>query len=410
MSFFNSSKQSNRVVLAVPPEIMARISVMNDHMVDTNISLSDTDESLHAAPPSIPLGATMVPHGPFSAEDPSLVGGPTVSVQPVSQESVDSSPFLQTLAPEALLISEKVKPQVESPMFLTDKQQSTGFGFSQTPNFPQVPAFNQAESNAVSGNSGLIFRDTDTNQEPSSQKTWWMLGVFLIFLFGSLGGAYYYFYFYSGKSQSTSAGVNHQSAPIAGTETSNPDFDFSLTSPNYLSVNVETISTEEFRSQLEAISAKMKLAHIGTPVEFLITDQTNTPVAFSRFVALFGLKISQNIVSMTEENFSLYLVLDKDKSRVALRVSLKDGNAVPEVLKKSEADFPLVFQNIFLESKIIVQKKYSFKESVYNGLKIRYVNLSEPELLSLDYVVQGTNWYIGTSKESMRTLLDAQKK
>jgi hypothetical protein len=123
-----------------------------------------------------------------------------------------------------------------------------------------------------------------------------------------------------------------------------------------------------------------------------------------------GLKLPQNVVSTTEEKFSLFLFNDQGKSRVGLRISLKDGKIAPELLKKAEIDFPVVFQNLFLESKVVLQKKYLYKESSYNGIKIRYVNISEPEMLSVDYSVDGNSWFVGTSKNSLRALLDAQKK
>ena len=93
-----------------------------------------------------------------------------------------------------------------------------------------------------------------------------------------------------------------------------------------------------------------------------------------------------------------------------MRISLKDGKIAPELMKKAEIDFPVVFQNLFLESKVVLQKKYLYKESSYNGIKIRYVNISEPEMLSVDYSVDGNSWFVGTSKNSLRALLDAQKK
>jgi hypothetical protein len=193
-------------------------------------------------------------------------------------------------------------------------------------------------------------------------------------------------------------------------EDEKPAFEFSLVSPNYLSVNVETVSAGEFRAQLEGIGGKMKSAHIATPVEFFVTDQTNTPIAFSRFVVLVGLKLPANVVSMTEEKFSLFLFNDQDRTRIGLRISLKGNRATGEVLKKAETDFPSIFQNFFLESKVVPQKRYVYKESLYNDMRIRYVNISEADTLSLDYSVDGNNWFIGTSKNTLRAIWDAQKK
>ena len=43
-------------------------------------------------------------------------------------------------------------------------------------------------------------------------------------------------------------------------------------------------------------------------------------------------------------------------------------------------------------------------------MKIRYVNMSETDLLSFDYTLEGNDWFIGTSKNTLRAILDARKK
>lgn len=407
MSFLNAfSKQPNKTSVVVPPEIAARISVMSDHV--TEAGTPSSDDTLHETAPPIPLGATEMPHGPFSAEDPMLANAPTTRVQPVSQESAESSPFLQTLAPESLQVTQKVKPQVESPMFLTEKSQVPQFGFGQAQSFSQSSPVSNEIQKGKSEEKKIVFQD---NPSVSSQKSWWALSFFLLVLLSALGGAYYYFYIYSVKLNDSTdhSGLQSVSTPVAP-EDEKPAFEFSLVSPNYLSVNVETVSAGEFRAQLEGIGGKMKSAHIATPVEFFVTDQTNTPIAFSRFVVLIGLKLPANVVSMTEEKFSLFLFNDQDRTRIGLRISLKGNRATGEVLKKAETDFPSIFQNFFLGSKVIPQKKYVFKESLYNDMKIRYVNISEADILSLDYSVDGNSWLVGTSKNTLRAIWDAQKK
>ena len=407
MSFFNAfSKKPGKTSVVIPPEIAARISVMSDHMTEASTPVSEG--ALRESAPPIPLGATEVPHGPFSAEDPGLASAPTASVQPVSQESAESSPFLQTLAPEALLVEQKIKPQVESPLFLTEKKQTEQFGFGQAQSFSQGLATSGVLKNEKEQKS-VVFKDV---ARAPSHKSGWVLGIFLILLLSALGGAYYYFYVYSTKLGGPSDHADPQPMqPVSVIPNDEkPAFEFSLVSPNYLSVNVETISAEELRSQLESIGTKMQSANISTPIEFLVTDQTNTPIAFSRFVVLAGIKLPESVVSMTEEGFSLFLFNDQERVRVGLRVSLEENRTIGETMKKVEGGFPSIFQNLLLGSKAALQKKYVYKESVYDGMKIRYVNMSETDLLSFDYTLEGNDWFIGTSKNTLRAILDARKK
>jgi hypothetical protein len=385
---------------------MARVSVMSDHMAEVGRPPSDTDDGF-PAPPPIPSGATGVPHGPFSAESPELLSAPTTTVQPVPQTPVESSPFLQALPPESLLASQEVKPQIETPLFLNDKKPANQVGMAEPSSLPRAVTLNQASKNAPEEKK-IFLRDPAL---PSSQKPWGMLGIFLLFLCASLGGAYYYFYVYS-ETQSGLAEHRDADLPlVVEEEEKDPsDFAFSVTMPNYLSVNVETLSAEGLRTQLTAIGTQMQLAHIETPVEFLVTDQNNSPIAFARFVALIGLKLPQNVVSMTEEEFSLFVFSDQGHSRVGLSISLKNTKTALETLKKAEVDFPVLFQSLFLESKSFPPKKYVFKESLHNGTKIRYANISEPDFISIDYAVEGNRWFLGTSKQSLRAVLDEWKK
>ncbi|MBP7811366.1 MAG: hypothetical protein KA054_00790 [Candidatus Moranbacteria bacterium] len=405
MGFFDASKQPQSTSDVIPPEIVARISVMSDHMATVDMSAS---KNLALKEPlSIPVGAIEVPHGPFSAEDPGLMSAPTTSVQPVPQESVESSPFLQTLTPESLLVSQKVKPQVDPPMFLTEKNQVPQFGLAQTLGLSQTPMSNATQKSEKKG-GGILFQDTT---RPLKQKSWWALGFFLAILLAALGGVYYYFYVYSVQPDDSSDDrVAQAISAVVMPDDERPAFEFSLVSPNYLSVNVETVSIAELRSQLEGIGTKMKSAHISTPIEFFVTDQTNTPIAFSRFIVLIGLRLPENVVSMTDESFSLFLYDDQGRIRVGLRVSLKGDTAALETLKKAEVGFPVIFQDLFLESKMVPQKKYVFKESLHDGVKIRYVNIAETEALSIDYALDGNSWFLGTSKNVLRAVLDAQRK
>jgi hypothetical protein len=73
-------------------------------------------------------------------------------------------------------------------------------------------------------------------------------------------------------------------------------------------------------------------------------------------------------------------------------------------MKNSEKTLPNVFS--FLYTETLPQIIPSFNSSTYNANQIRYSNLDPASLLSFDYTVSDKYLSIGTSKESLRAIID----
>ncbi len=375
---------------------------------------SDSAEPREA--PKIATKASEIPHGPF-VEDPQdtpPVANPlsVMTGAPGTPVSLQTNPFpVESPTKEAPASAQLSQPVVPPPPLEQEKKEMSVTSMP-TPVFSPSPLLDTpVKSVSDQGNSSLppalIF-------ESNSRKGWWLALLFVVFA-GVLGGLYYYFYVYAARegaevtSGSTSTGVDTETT-TQSTDPIGSSAEFSLTSPNYLPLNVETVSVADIQLQLRNTAERIRLSRIQQPVEFFVTDQNNVPLAFSRFVVLANVKLPTSLVSATEESFSLFLFNDQGKNRVGWRVGLKDKNAGQEVLRKNQESLPGLFQNLFLESVAAPLKKEAFQKSIYQGSVIYYSNVLGKEQLSFDYTVLENDWYVGTSKATLRAILDRQIK
>ncbi len=276
---------------------------------------------------------------------------------------------------------------------------------------------------AFPGNGGmrpkkeLPFSGKPVFQEKPAEKSGKGLliaGLVLLFVALLAGGAFAYFFFSSKSTEEP----NMQAQEMTPTETALPQSEqsseapnvstpFSLSSPNYLSVDVETITPEAFRGLLLEKSELLRVSGIAQPVEFFVTDKNNNPVAFARFASLMKISLSQAVLDQIEESFSLYLFLDDGVARAGLTVSFKNKDLLKQAIEKSESEIPFALQAIYLnhspKAKISTGK---FSSGSHNGFEIRYFNITGGEGLSVDYALLGKKWAIGTSKNTLRSIID----
>jgi len=412
MGLFGTADKDDRQV-EVPAEIFAHISVLGDHAPEG--TSDDTEKPMRGV--GVPSMANPIPHG--SAEvfsDGQPVSSPlaenidTPVSFAVSPEMAESSPFLQSLPPQERMVPQKEKGGVEPPMFLTENSQSNGFGFNQ----PQSNMFAGGFSPAV-GAKSISFKDTASSEPIAShsRKALWIFsGIFVVLAFG-LGAAYYFLYVYSAEPAMTE---RTESMPMAPTVSDmqagggQRSSEFSLDSANYLSLNVETVSGNEIRAQLKKTADRIRKEGIASSVEFLVTDQNNTPIAFSRFVLLAGMKIPEEIIDAADERFSIFVLAEPERARIGLIVTMKQDVALPALFKKTEGELAVAMQTFFLEENISPVKKAVFKQGAYRDIPVRYSNVPGTENLSVDYASVNNLWYIGTSKEVVRGMLDYGKK
>lgn len=185
-----------------------------------------------------------------------------------------------------------------------------------------------------------------------------------------------------------------------------PEKRFTVDKPNVLSVDTETVTAENLQATLADAAAGVLNDHPDVPDEFLIKDQNFNPLAFSRFAYLLGLALPESVLSTLDEGFSLYVFIDNGQARFGLTVNTKDVTLAKAALVKSETGLGADLEPIFTGTGVRSPKTISFHNSTYNGVAIRYNNVDLTDNVSVDYAFKGTQWVIGTSKATLRAIVD----
>lgn len=181
---------------------------------------------------------------------------------------------------------------------------------------------------------------------------------------------------------------------------------FAADQPNYLPIDVETATAVSIRQALVEAGAKIIEAKMIGPVEFLVTDKNNAPIAFSRFAFITNLGLSADLVALIEEPFSIFAYGDMGSVRLGLSLSFKDAALATERLTKEEAKLPASIKPFLYGKEQSVAAQSAFRSGSYASQTVRFVNVDAEQNLSFDYMVRGKQWFIGSSKDTLRAIAD----
>lgn len=177
--------------------------------------------------------------------------------------------------------------------------------------------------------------------------------------------------------------------------------------PNYLSVDTETVTALSLGTMLSQAGDKIIEAKMGRPVEFLLTDKNNNPIAFSRFVYLMNIEFGEELVASFEEPFSLFLYNDAGKIRLGLSLTFIDPTKSQKLLTAKERALPFLLREVLFQGSVVPRESI-FRSGVYQDQAVRFVNIDATQNISFDYAFREKRWFIGTSKDTLRAVLDKE--
>lgn len=233
------------------------------------------------------------------------------------------------------------------------------------------------------------------------------VGALIVVLFGS--GIAWYFLVQKSEPQAENTVDLPPETPVALPEPAPKALPYAVDKPNYLSLDVETVTAEEIERITREAALQIAEAGITSPVEFLMTDKKNNPLAFSRLAYLLKLDVPSDLLAQIEEVFSLYVYNVNGQPRLGAVLELKDATLAKEAITKYEADIPKAFRPLLFGSGIAVPEKAAFRSGEYQGQPVRFVNIDGAQNVSLDYALRGKEWYLGNSKEVLHVILDAKR-
>jgi hypothetical protein len=182
---------------------------------------------------------------------------------------------------------------------------------------------------------------------------------------------------------------------------------FSIEKPNYLPLDIDASDSTKIKEDIKKYVARVANSGSLTPIEFVITDLKNNPLNFPLFASKMGINFSQDLISNlnTEAKFSLFIYNDIQKTRLGLVVDSVDDYKLKKVLFQEEADLVKELDPLFLDITYDSEIK-SFGSSSYDNMGIRYINLTALGDLTVDYTIFENKLIIGTTKMTIRSVMD----
>jgi len=139
---------------------------------------------------------------------------------------------------------------------------------------------------------------------------------------------------------------------------------------------------------------------------FVKDEQGLEVVPSSELLSQLGMSLDGAFVENLAEVLSVYIYKDQSGIRLGLSIELVDRDMAEKALLENESG---LFQNahsIFL-GEVVNTADITFSDSVYRTYAIRYKNLNQDETTSIDYAFRRNSLVIGTSKNTIREVLDA---
>jgi hypothetical protein len=287
------------------------------------------------------------------------------------------------------------------------------------------PGFSPEQNSAQAGNpflgaaSAMPVADSPSGKPAGSfpisgterKKPLIFAAVGALVLIGALAAAYFFLWRMDDPvvaPELPSKVVEQETVPVSEELPPAPKDVFSVEMANYLQVDPEsdTATPDGIFAKLADAAGKVKAMGTSDPIEFLIRDMNNNPIAFSRFSYLAKLGIPEDTLALADESFSLYMVPEGEGIRFALSIETKDVAGLSVSVSAKEAALPTWFGRLLYDPATDIPASVSFRSGTHGSIPTRFSAVDEARGYSFDYAFVGKKWVIGTSKDSFRSALE----
>ncbi len=183
---------------------------------------------------------------------------------------------------------------------------------------------------------------------------------------------------------------------------------YSADLPNYItlsSVNADGASALE--TQMGIIRANLSEQDISAPISFIVVNENEAPYSFRAFAQRTNLTFPQEILDLSGEQFEIFAYKDLGDVRFGLAFDAEDEALMRERMLAREGELPLVMES-FLPPGLYVEEFKPFADNIYGSYPVRYTNLTEQNIESIDYSVGNERVFIGTTLKTLRAILEWQ--
>jgi len=173
---------------------------------------------------------------------------------------------------------------------------------------------------------------------------------------------------------------------------------------NFLVVNFSELNKEELDKLFNQKFLEMN-SFEGNLLEFIIVNEDNEPIEFSKFTDAFEIKLPANIIDQLDYDFSVYLYKNETIEKMGIAVEANDKDLLMANIKEEEPSLARNIQSMFLgkvDDGELDEKV--FNEGVYKNITIRFANINDNN--SVDYAIVGEYFLLATDKDSGRAIVD----
>lgn len=273
------------------------------------------------------------------------------------------------------------------------------------PEFKSTPSSDYFAENKSSKTAPPKHAPTPSNNPPSKK----VISKFLVFLLIvpiliAAGAGFYYYWFYI--KIKTIATPPAGETPVTPPQNTTP----APTTPNK---SLQSLVVDTSQSPTEVKNAVQKFATEFAAsagendlVELKIIGKDNQPIGKKDFFASFGATIPNSTLMKLSEDYSLFAKKEQGIAKLGLVFKTVTSAGLADEMKKWEPTITTDLKPLYLDRNVSTMK-VSFSSSKYKNADIRYFNFLSPvAVTSLDYSIISNFLVIGTSKESMRSILD----
>lgn len=304
-------------------------------------------------------------------------------------------------------------PQAQEPANTPNQESQEGSSLGQNPFITSYQ--NKIASGSNPSPFAMQSQNTPTDipeTEIPSENTGKNIGLivmFIVLILILVGGGWFYF------STTRNTEVTTTTTPQPTQNTSNtttttpqgkPVQTFSAATPNYLPIDTQNATQSDIKTLLTKTAAQADELHSAKPIEFFITDTNNNPVSFETFAKISGIQISPEIQSLLGNNFSLFVFSDINTPFLGIAIDTKDNDAkIKEALMKNESSLISWFKPLMINTTSFPEHPI-FSDAAYLNTNIRFFNIDTINRSSFDYAVYKKKLIIGTSKTTIRSIID----
>lgn len=402
----------------VPPEILAEVIVNGEKIISSAATQSVAPTSTPSAVPTSPPVAT----SPFLKPKTTVNAAPfpvtqDMSIQPAAVAAAPANlPSQESGAPKAFNFSDQAPLPAE--IHFTDipdeKPKEIDFPEELSVSRAPIPDFShitQDKALTEKQKEHLAPLKTNTSSAKPEKKSFppgsnaLSIGVFVLILLFISGGSWYYLNTRKTEPVMPDMSIGTMTPPPVVNKEAGPD-SVLTDQPNYIVLDVETVTISEVKNAIEKEHLKIVAQGITTPVEYLVVDMNNNPVAFSRFSFLLGVTSPNPVVDASLEPFSLYLYNDQGALHIALAVTLAEGQE--DQFTSNPALVAESFKNFLYPDGLSGNSftNQSFQQSSYKENTISYINIDQQKNFSFDMTVQEGILTFANSKNTIRVVID----